>query len=107
MSEMMKDFWLGMPIGMYIILVIAVILLIASWIAPPLGAITPSALQGTALILGAAWLFYVTANIPNFIESGAKIKASYGDAQIEIGKNKNEIVRSENEYTEEKEEDNV
>lgn len=105
MAEMMKDFWLGMPVGMYIILVIAVILLIASWIVPPLGAITPSALQGTALILGAAWLFYVTANIPRFIESGAKIKASYGNAQIEIGR-KNEIVRSADEHFEEKEEDN-
>ena len=76
MAEMIKDFWLGMPVGMYIILVIAVILLIASWLVPPLGAITPSALQGTALILGAALLFYGTANIPRFIESGAKIKAS-------------------------------
>lgn len=105
MAEMIKDFWLGMPVGMYIILVMAVILLIASWIVPPLGAISPSALQGAALILGAAWLFYVTANIPRIIESGAKIKASYGDAQIEIGKHqKNEIVRTENEYNEKEEE---
>lgn len=107
MAEMMKDFWLGMPVGMYIILVVAVILLIASWIVPPLGAITPSALQGTALILAAAWLFYVTANIPRFIESGAKIKASYGNAKIEIGNHKNEIVRSEDEHFEDKEEDNA
>lgn len=107
MAEMMKDFWLGMPVGMYIILVVAVILLIASWIVPPLGAITPSVLQGTALILGAAWLFYVTANIPHFIESGAKIKASYGNAKIEIENHKNEIVRSEDEHFEDKEEDNA
>lgn len=103
MAEMIKDFWLGMPVGMYIILVIAVILLIASWLVPPLGVITPSALQGTALILGAAWLFYVTANIPRFIESGAKIKASYGNAQIEIGRHKNEVIRTENQLQEDKE----
>lgn len=97
MSEIVKDFWLGMPVGMYIMLVIAVLLLIASWIVPPLGAITPSALQGAALILGAAWLFYVTANIPRFIESGAKIKASWKDASIEIGRNKKRHIEEEEE----------
>lgn len=106
MAEMVKDFWLGMPVGLYAILILVFLLLVASWIVPPLGAIAPSALQGAALILGATWLMYVTVNIPRFIESGAKIKASYGNAQIEIGKHqKNEIVRTENEY-EEKEKEN-
>lgn len=95
MAELVKDFWLGMPIGMYIILILVFLLLVASWIVPPLGAISPSALQGAALILAAAWLMYVTANIPRFVESGAKIKASYGNASIEIGRKKNKEVIEE------------
>ena len=88
MSELVKDFFLGMPVGLYIILILTFGLLVASWIVPPLGAIAPSALQGSALILGATWLFYVTAHIPEFIEKGAKIKASVGNATIEIGRKK-------------------
>lgn len=86
---MVKDFWAGMPLGMYIILMIAVALIIASWAVPPLGIISKSALQGVALILGGSWLFYVTCNIPSILASGAKIRASYGNAKIEIGKHKN------------------
>ena len=85
MADTIKCFFIGMPLGLYIILILSFILLVASWIAPPLAAITPSALQGIALILGATWLFYVTAHIPDFIEKGAKIKASVGNATIEIG----------------------
>lgn len=95
MAETVKDFILGMPIGLYVILILAFGLLIASWIVPPLGIISPSALQGAALILGATWLFYVTANIPTILATGAKIKASYGQAQIEIGRKKNEVQRPE------------
>lgn len=105
MSELAKDAFIGMPWYLYLILVLCFGLLIASFIVPPLGTISPSVLQGAALILGFTWLLYTTANIPTFIERGAAIKASYGNAQIEIGKHqKNEIVRPENEY-EEKEED--
>lgn len=88
MAEVIKDFFLGMPVGLYIILILTFGLLVASWVVPPLGAIAPSALQGAALILGATWLFYVTAHVPEFIEKGAKIKASVGNASIEIGRNK-------------------
>lgn len=102
MAEIVKDFWAGMPWGMYIILLIAVALTIASWAVPPLGVISKSALQGVALILGGSWLFYVTCNIPTILASGAKIRASYGNAQIEIGRHKNgneeqpEIIEEEN-----------
>ena len=90
MAEIVKDFWAGMPWGMYIILLLTFALIVASWIAPPLAVISKSALQGAALILGASWLFYVTCNIPTIIASGAKIRASYGNAQIEIGRKKEE-----------------
>ena len=101
MAEIVKDFWAGMPWGMYIILLIAVALTIASWAVPPLGVISKSALQGVALILCGSWLFYVTCNIPTILASGAKIRASYGNAKIEIGRHKNgneepEIIEEEN-----------
>jgi hypothetical protein len=88
MAEVIKDFFWGMPVGLYIILILTFGLLVASWIVPPLGAIAPSALQGAALILGATWLFYVTAHVPEFIEKGAKIKASVGNATLEIGRHR-------------------
>lgn len=93
MAEVVKDFFLGMPVGLYIILILVFGLLVASFLVPPLGAIAPSALQGAALILGATWLFYTTAHIPEFIERGAKIKASVGNATIEIGKHKKHEVQ--------------
>lgn len=88
MAEMVKDFWAGMPWGLYVILLIAVALLIASFILPPAGAIAPSAIQGAALTIGGGWLYFVTANIPTILASGAKIRASYGNAKIEIGRHK-------------------
>lgn len=88
MSELAKDAFIGMPWYLYLILVLCFGLLVASFIVPPLGTISPSVLQGAALILGGTWLFYVTANIPVFIERGAKIKASWKDASIEIGRKK-------------------
>lgn len=90
MAEVVKDFFLGMPVGLYVILILVFALLVASWCVPPLGAISASALQGSALILGATWLFYVTSHVPEFIERGAKIKASVGNATLEIGRKRKE-----------------
>lgn len=95
MADLVKDFWAGMPWGMYIILLLVFGLIVASWIAPPLAAISKSALQGAALILGATWLFYTTSHIPQILASGAKIRASYGNAQIEIGRHKNNEEKEE------------
>lgn len=88
MAEIAGDLFRGMPWYLYLILLLCIGLLVASFVVPPLGAISPSVLQGIAEILGFTWLLYTTANIPTFIEKGAKIKASYGDATIEIGRNK-------------------
>jgi len=104
MAELVGDMFRGMPWYLFMIIILAFALLIASFIVPPLGAISPSVLQGIAIILGFTWLLYTTANIPVFIERGAKIKASYGNAQIEIGKHsKDEVIREENELKEDKE----
>ena len=88
MSELVKDAFVGMPWYLYLILFLCFGLMIASFIVPPLGTISPSVLQGIAEILGFTWLLYTTANIPTFIERGAKIKASWKDASIEIGRKK-------------------
>lgn len=90
MAEITKDFFKGMPWYLYTIIILAFGLLVASFIVPPLGAINPTVLQGVAIILGFTWLLYTTVNIPVFIERGAKIRASYGDAKIEIGKHQSD-----------------
>jgi len=104
MAELVGDMFRGMPWYLFFVIILAFGLLIASFIVPPVGTVSPSVLQGIAIILGFTWLLYVTANIPVFVERGAKIKASYGNAQIEIGKHhKDETVRAENQLQEEKE----
>lgn len=90
MAEIVKDFIVGMPWYLYVILMLCFGLLVASFIVPPLGIINPTVMQGIAEILGFTWLLYTTANIPTFVERGAKIKASYGNATIEIGRKKKE-----------------
>ena len=90
MAEIVKDFWLGLPIGMYVILILVFGLAVAGFLVPPMGVIDGSILKAMALILGAAWLYYVSVHLPEIISSGAKIKASYGNAQIEIGRKKEE-----------------
>ena len=102
MAEIVKDFFWGMPIALYIILFLSFGLGVAGFIVPPLGVISGSVLKGMALMLGATWLFYTTVHIPEFIERGAKIKASYGNASIEIGRKKEqEADGSETEQNEE------
>lgn len=88
--ENVKNFFLGMPLYIYLLLLLVFGLFVASFFLPPLGIIQPSVLQAGAIILGFAWLFYVTANIPTFIQRGAKIKASYGNANITIEDNNDE-----------------
>lgn len=85
MAENVKNFFIGMPWYMYLILILVFGLFVASFFLPPLGIIHPSVLQAGAIILGFCWLFYVSVNIPNFIQRGAHIKASYGNAEITIG----------------------
>lgn len=99
MAEIVKDFWAGMPLGLYIWLILIFILVIASWIAPPIAVISKSALEGAAMLLAAGWLYYITANIPTILASGAKIRASYGNAQIEIGRHKHNNEEKEEEDT--------
>lgn len=91
-----------MPIYLYIVLFIAIALIVAGFIVPPMGEIDGSVLQGAGIIIGGAWLLYTTANIPTFIQAGAKIKAQIGNASIEIGRKK-EQQKNENRQEDEQE----
>lgn len=95
MADLVKDLFIGLPWYLYIIILLSFGLMVASFIVPPLGAIHPSVLQGVAIILGFTWLLYTTVNIPVFISRGAKIRASYGDAKLEIA-HKDEENNDEN-----------
>ena len=88
--ENVKNLFIGIPWYIYLILICVFGLFVASFVIPPLGIIHPSVLQAGAIILGFCWLFYVSANIPTFIQRGAKIKASYGNANITIEDNDDE-----------------
>ena len=85
MAQDIKNLFAGIPWYMYLILILVFGLFVASFFLPPLGIIHPSVLQGGAIILGFCWLFYVSVNIPTFIQRGAHTKASYGTANITIG----------------------
>lgn len=104
-KDALRYLFLGMPWGLYLLLISALGLLIAGFIVPPLGVIDPSLLTGIAELLGFTWLIYTTANIPDYIERGAKISASYGGATISVGKHRKDRHRDE-EITEEEIEDN-
>ena len=84
MAQDIKNLFAGIPWYMYLILILVFGLFVASFFLPPLGIIHPSVLQAGAIILGFCWLFYVSVNIPNFIQRGAHIKASYGNANSTI-----------------------
>lgn len=90
MAQDIKNLFAGIPWYMYLILILVFGLFVASFFLPPLGIIHPSVLQAGAIILGFCWLFYVSVNIPNFIQRGAHIKASYGNANITIGNEEEE-----------------
>ena len=90
MAQDIKNLFAGIPWYMYLILILVFGLFVASFFLPPLGIIHPSVLQAGAIILGFCWLFYVSDNIPTFIQRGAHIKASYGNANITIGNEEEE-----------------
>ena len=91
MAEVVREFWAGMPIGMYIVLILAFALLCVSFAIPPLGVISPSVLQGASIILGFTWLFYISTHIKEILAAGGKVKANVGNiASVEIGRKKEE-----------------
>lgn len=90
MKELTKYALLGMPVGLYIILAIIIALAITAFFLPPLAVIDKSVIDMSLVILAAAWLYYTTAHIPDFIQKGAKIVAQTGNSSFTISKSDNE-----------------
>ena len=84
MSERIKDLVWGLPWWMYVIFGVSIAMLVVSWIMPPIWVIEKSVIASTGMLLGFGWLYFVTVNIPSFMKAGAKIRATKGDASIEI-----------------------
>lgn len=65
----------------YICLVVALALLIASFVLPPTGVIDPSVLKAAAILLGFAALGIVGKNLA----MGKDVTFSHGDTEVTIG----------------------
>lgn len=88
MKEIVKDLIFGLPWYCYVVLFVVVALVTTAFFLPPLAIVDKSVLYCAALLLGWCWLMFVTANIPTFIEKGAKIRAKWGDKSIEVSSGK-------------------
>lgn len=88
MKEIVKDLIFGMPWYSYVTLFVVIGMMITAFFLPPIALIDKSILYASSILLGSNWLMFVTINIPTFIEKGARIRATWGDKKIEIGKEK-------------------
>ena len=73
----------------WITLLVSVGLLIASFIVPPLGVISPSVLQGVAELFAFATLF----KLPNIIQSisdGKQVTLQHGSTTVTVGSREDE-----------------
>ena len=86
MKDIVKDLIFGMPWYCYVTLFVVMTLIITAFFLPPISVIDKSVLYAASILLGSNWLMFVTINIPTFIEKGARIRATWGDKRIEIGK---------------------
>lgn len=86
MKDIVKDLIFGMPWYCYITLFVVIGMIITAFFLPPLAIVDKSVLYAASILLGSNWLMFVTINIPTFIEKGARIRATWGDKKIEIGK---------------------
>lgn len=90
MKELTKDAFAGMPLGLYIVLMVAAALYITAFFLPPIATIEKSVLYAGAILIGGGWLYYTTVHIPEFINNGARIRAQRGNTVLEISKDKKE-----------------
>lgn len=73
----------------WITLLVSVGLLIASFVVPPLGVISPSVLQGVAELFAFATLF----KLPNIIQSisdGKQVTLQHGSTTVTVGSREDE-----------------
>ena len=71
----------------YICLVVALTLLVASFLLPPTGVIDPSVLKAAAILLGFAALGIVGKNL----SLGKDVTFSHGDTEVTIGDKEGEV----------------
>ena len=83
-------------------LIVSVGLIITSFFIPPLAAIDGSVLAGVGELFGFAALGEVAAAI----ERGHTATIQHGNTSIEIRKDDNEVIRPEEQYQEEENEEN-
>lgn len=93
MNKRLKIFWeickTDGAIAGWITLLVSVGLLIASFIVPPLGVISPSVLQGVAELFAFATLF----KLPNIIQSisdGKQVTLQHGSTTVTVGSREDE-----------------
>lgn len=85
MKETLKDVAVGLPVYMYILLGFAGLMMLISFLTPPLYIIEKSVISAVSILLGFGWVYYVTVHISEYAQNGAKIRAQKGDAILEIG----------------------
>ena len=93
MNKRLKIFWeicrMDGAIAGWITLLVSVGLLIASFVVPPLGVISPSVLQGVAELFAFATLF----KLPNIIQSisdGKQVTLQHGSTTVTVGSREGE-----------------
>ena len=84
MAETLKNISAGLPWWMHAALWVSIALVVASFCIPPYAVIDSSVIAAVGEILGGAWLFKLTCGLPEYIKAGASVRATKGDASIEI-----------------------
>lgn len=69
-------------------MIVAIVLVIASFCVPPTGIIDGSVLMGIGEIMAGAAVLSFLGNLPEYIRAGASAKFSKGDLGIEINADK-------------------
>ena len=82
MAEILKQ----APWYIYAVMVVAIILAVAGFIVPPMGAIDGSVLTAIGELMGGAAVLDFIVSLPQYIEAGAKAKIEHGNTSITVGK---------------------
>lgn len=84
MAEIVKSAVKGIPLYMWLLLGISASLLITGFLVPPMGVIDGSVLQGVSILLGAGAVYSLLANLPTYIEKGAKVRANLSATGLKV-----------------------
>lgn len=87
----MKELWKNIDNYVKLGFLISLILIIASFFIPPIGAIDGSVIAAVGEINGFASILIFLYKLPQYIEAGMSAKITRGETQIELsGKSKEE-----------------